>query len=446
MVLLLLVAAEALNSESASLLDVSEAAGVTVSHNTSATAVPCPNTARYALPVILSLTALQESWYNSTTRSWDGGAVDPSRGVVDSGMIGWWNAANTLEVIGLALQRLPAASGFWAAGQREELVSRVIPRMYKLQNWTGCMESRSYDDSGWVALAWIRAYEVTGERAFLDRAMAFFAQIASEAWDDVCGGGLYWAGDSAGGGNRYKNAISNELFLVTAMRLHNHAPNASIAAEYLHWAQREWAWFQSSGMIIEGGSYVAGGLRGNCTCDFSEGFTYNQGVILGGIGLLFAATPGQNTAQRAALINAAEGIAMGVVRCGSRWQDGAGVLVEPCELHTDGCNSDGAQFKGVFVRYLRYYLDSVCSPSANRSTGGCASPNAAVYRDFLQRNAESVWSAARSEKDNHIGVHWSGPPPQPNATNGAIAQTSGIDALLAVVCLERINEGGQITA
>jgi len=382
----------------------------------------------------IALAALQESWYNTSTGSWGGGKVDPDRGTVDSGMIGWWNAANTLEVIGLALQRLPAAGpdSVWAAGQREELLDQVIPSMYQLQNWTGCMDSRSYDDSGWVALAWIRAYEVTSEQRYLDRAMAFFAQVKREAWDDVCGGGLYWAGDKAGGGNRYKNAISNELFLVTAMRLHNHAPNASAAAQYLDWAQREWTWFRTSGMIIQNGSYVAGGLR-NCSCDHAEGFTYNQGVILGGIGLLFEATPEDGESeQRAALIDAAEAIALGVVRSGSRWQDAeTGVLLEPCEPHLEGCNADGTQFKGIFVRYLRYYLDSVCPVGGE---DGCASPNADEYRSFLQRNADSVWSAARSEEDNHIGVHWSGPPPRSaHAANGAIAQTSGIDALLSVV-------------
>ena len=388
--------------------------------------------------VTAALASLQALWYNRTTGSWVGGKIDPDRGTVDSGMIGWWNAANTIEVIAFALQRLPADSVAWAPGQRDSLAKEVIPGMYNLQNWTGCMQSRSYDDSGWVSLAWIRAYEVSGTRSYLDRATSFFEQVASEAWDDVCGGGLYWAGDKAGGGNRYKNAISNELFLTTAMRLYAHAPNASIAASYLSWARREWEWFRSSGMIVNNGTYVAGGLH-NCSCDMAEGFTYNQGVILGGLGLLFAATPEHDAETRAELIAAAEGIAMGVVKSGSRWLSKNGVLVEPCEK--GGCNADGTQFKGIFVRYLREYLDSVCPTSghASRATSvadsksqECASPNADLFRQFLQTNAQSVWTSARSESDT-ISVHWCGPPPQPHDANGAIAQTSGIDALLSVV-------------
>lgn len=384
--------------------------------------------------VTRALASLQISWYNASTGSWSGGDIDPNRGAVDSGMIGWWNAANALEVIAIALQRLPAGSDAWAAGQRDALL-QVIPDMYQMQNWTGCMQSRSYDDSGWVSLAWIRAYEVTGTPSYLDRAMHFYSQVAREAWDGVCGGGLYWAGDKAGGGNRYKNAISNELFLATAMRLHANAPNASVAASCLTWAQREWEWFRASGMVIDNGSYVAGGLLTNCTCDMSEGFTYNQGVILGGLGMLFAATSEHDPKKRAELIVAAEAIAMGVVRPGSRWLSNNGVLVEPCERRR-GCNADGTQFKGIFVRYLREYLDSVCPGPSHSGHGvngsnsqGCASPNAHLYRQFLRDNAQSVWSSARSESDR-ISVHWTGPPPNPLDTNGAVAQTSGIDALL----------------
>ena len=171
----------------------------------------------------------------------------------------------------------------------------------------------------------------------------------------------------------------------------------------------------------------------------SEGYTYNQGVVLGGLGLLFEATPEHDAERRAQLIATAETIAMGVVRHGSRWLSNNGVLVEPCEQR--GCNPDGTQFKGIFVRYLREYLDSVCPDPAqpshsvdDRSSQKCASPNALLYRRFLRANAQSVWTAARSKTDR-ISVHWTGPPPKRSDANGAIAQTSGIDALLASVGL-----------
>ena len=88
-------------------------------------------------------------------------------------------------------------------------------------------------------------------------------------------------------------------------------------------------------------------------------------MILGGIGLLYAATPEDDMAKRTALVTAADTIALGVVWSGSRWLSDSGCLVEPCERSSvrphgsgggqpEGCNADGTQFKGIFVRYLRY--------------------------------------------------------------------------------------------
>ncbi len=74
---------------------------------------------------------------------------------------------------------------------------------------------------------------------FLARA-EFFHLAVTQGWTDVCGGGLYWEHS-----NHYKNAIPNELFLMTSTKLHFLATNSSV--NYLDWAQREWAWFESAG-------------------------------------------------------------------------------------------------------------------------------------------------------------------------------------------------------
>ena len=99
-------------------------------------------------------------------------------------------------------------------------------------------------------------------------------------------------------------------------------------------------------------------------CDHSEGYTYNQGVIVGALGLLYSATPAANVSDRIDLLHSAEKIATAVALAnGSRWRHGDGVLREPCETtsvpQSTGCNADQTQFKGVFVRYLRYYLNEV---------------------------------------------------------------------------------------
>jgi hypothetical protein len=48
----------------------------------------------------------------------------------------------------------------------------------------------------------------------------------------------------------YVNAITNELFLSVAAHLANRVPNKE---KYFGWAQRQWKWFQASGMINDQG-------------------------------------------------------------------------------------------------------------------------------------------------------------------------------------------------
>lgn len=62
----------------------------------------------------------------------------------------------------------------------------------------------------------------------------------TKGWDGVCGGGTWWSTDRT-----YKNAIANELFLTVAARLYERTSQGS----YLDWANKEWGWFDKSGMI-----------------------------------------------------------------------------------------------------------------------------------------------------------------------------------------------------
>src|SRR5581483_9133810 len=93
-----------------------------------------------------------------------------------------------------------------------------------------------YDDEGWWALTWIRAYDLTGDARYLDAAKFLFKDMAA-GWDDHCGGGIWWNKE-----RRYKNAIANELFLLAAARLHQRTPDDRGPGSYLDWARREWRW------------------------------------------------------------------------------------------------------------------------------------------------------------------------------------------------------------
>lgn len=188
-------------------------------------------------------------------------------------------------------------------------------------------------------------------------------------------GGLWW-----NKAHSYKNAIPNELFLLAAIRLHQRTPGDGGAGSYFYWATNEWVWFQASGMI-NSSDLINDGLSG-CQNNGETTWTYNQGVILGGLTDLYKVTGNATYLTEAELIANAAVAAL---------VNGGGVLAEPCE--PDNCGGDGPQFKGIFVRYLAYLYD------VNRSR---------AYYNFLYDNAHAVWFNDRNGY-NQLGLIWNGP-------------------------------------
>ena len=244
--------------------------------------------------------------------------------VEDTGLwrsTGWWNAANSVTVL-VKYSQLSHSSAYLPA------IANTFTRNSK-SNFL----NQYYDDEGWWALAWIAAYDLTHEARYLDMAETIFSDMTG-GWDNTCGGGSWWNKD-----RKYKNAIPNELFLSIAAELASRSADAQKRAADLVWAQKEWAWFSQSRMI-NSQDLINDGLDANCRNNHQAVWSYNQGVILGGLVALWRKT------QDWSLLQEAQTIALATI---SHQTDRNGILIDPCE---PDCRDDALQFKGIFVRNL----------------------------------------------------------------------------------------------
>ncbi len=334
-----------------------------------------------------------------TLQTW----YDPSTGLYKT--TGWWNSANAITVlvdyarVSKSTEYNPVLANTFAAAQK----TADPERKTQAPKTRAGFLNKYLDDEGWWALAWIDAYDLTKNKDYLAMGESIFADMATE-WDDTCGGGIWWSKD-----NKYKNAIANELFLSVAAHLANRT-SGSRRKQYLGWGNREWKWFEATGMInakglINDGLNIAGtGATASCTNNGRTTWTYNQGVVLGGLVELAAADHDPD------LKAAAQKIGTAAV---TQLVDPNGILHDPCEPK---CGADGVQFKGIFVRNLAL-LDK-------------AHPDPA-YESFLDKNANTLWKNAQGP-NFQLSERWSGPFDSANAAS----QTSALDALVAAARLQ----------
>ena len=186
------------------------------------------------------------------------------------------------------------------------------------------------DDMAWAAIAHVKVYRLIRRKGSLDAARQIFTTM-THYWDETCKGGVWW-----NLARTYKNAITNELFLLLATSLYE----TTHQSDYLQWSQKEWDWFAQSG-LINGDSLINDGLD-HCRNNHQTTWTYNQGVILGGLTVLYRLT------RHRSYLDHAVRIASATLERLTKTVNGVPILTEP----TDIPNSDQQQFKGTFIKHL----------------------------------------------------------------------------------------------
>ncbi|WP_406451834.1 glycoside hydrolase family 76 protein [Streptomyces sp. NBC_01622] len=308
----------------------------------------------------------------------------------------WWNSAATLTSVIDFAKTTGTHDYDWIIARTFDQNKGVFPAGTRSSDAIeGDFISRSIDDSGWWAIAWIDAYDYTHDARYLNEAVTI-ANYVQQYWDTgTCGGGVWWDREKT-----YKNAVTNGQYLWLTTALHQRIPGDTV---WLQRAKTSADWYKASGMINSSG-LVNDGLSSSCANNGSTVWSYNQGLAIGAFTELW------RTTGDSSLLTTAKTLANAAIS--SSQLTVGGVLTESCDVGSASCDDNQKQFKGIFMRNF--------ADLAN-ATGS------STYRAYLQKQADTLWAQDRSNL-NALGERWAGT--SPNQTDWR-TQASALGALTA---------------
>lgn len=322
----------------------------------------------------------------------------------------WWNSAAALTSLIDYLKSSGSTEYDWVVGQTYTVNDGSFPAGTRSGDAiTGDFISAAIDDSQWWALAWIDAYDLTGNQTYLNTAIDI-ANYATQYWDtSTCGGGVWWNTSKT-----YKNSVTNALYIRLTAALHNRISGDTV---WLSRAQTAWNWFVNSGLINSSG-LVNDGLTSSCANNGQTVWSYNQGLAIGAAVELWKAT------GNASVLSEGEYLANSALNSTALVSNG--ILTESCDTLSTTCDDDQKQFKGIFARYLGELATATGS---------------ATYANFLQTQSAEMWAYDRNSF-NDIGERWDG---QTNSSDPNIfdwrTTSSALDALDAAANTVTLSSG-----
>jgi len=253
-------------------------------------------------------------------------------------------------------------------------VKRLVNDVYDgfVRDYPDWTTNQYNDDIMWWAIACTRAYAITHDDRYLQKARASFDFVYDHFTDDTLGGGIYWSS-----GKTSKNSCVNCPAVIAAVRLSVLLKDPS----YLDKAKAVYAWQKTT--LTDGNGKVFDNVRldrrRNTPRVGRGSLTYNQGTFIGAAALLYQQTHDQTYLDDA--IKTAQ------------WTREHLCVGDERILRNEGQGDSGA-FKGIFVRYMKLLID------------GCGRRE---FLPWMQGNAASAWRNRRPA-DNIMGSDWTTPP------------------------------------
>jgi predicted alpha-1,6-mannanase (GH76 family) len=316
---------------------------------------------------------------------------------LESMLLHYWSQDDAY--LAIASPRTTKLAGYWIFAQGFDVVLDGVERsagkrfrgtletFYEAQSTRG-WSADFYDDENWMALALMRAFDLTGNTAYLARAESLFTDIMA-AWDTTCcgsvPGGVWW--DRA---HTQKATASNEGAVVTGARLYEHTKKTA----YLDFAKQVHTYWTAN--MIDASHQVADHIAPNGTITRWK-FTYNEGLAIGASVALARAT------GDAKYLGLAHDVAGFMLASESKATPAGPVLFDG---DAAACTGDCAQFKGIGARYLALLFQEDKTKSA--------------YSSLLDTSGESAWTQARDPLTGLFGVDWVGP----SSSKGPLEATS----------------------
>ena len=299
-----------------------------------------------------------------------------------------------------------SATGYWTFAQGFDAVLDGVERtegkayagwietLFDAQNQRGWIVDY-YDDENWMALALLRAHDLTGDTHYLQRAAALFADIRN-GWDTTCcgskKGGIWW-----NKAHTQKATASNAGVVILAARLYEHTQLPTD----LDFAKQVYAyWFEN---MVDPSSYqVTDHINPDGTKVFWK-FTYNEGLMIGASIELYRATADEQYLTNAQRITSFVAFHETVSTAyGKVLDDGT----------SSSCAGDCQAFKGPAFRYLKLLYDVTESPA---------------YLNLLRSSANAIWSIARNSAEEIFAVSWAGPAPVDSSEPQAAAAVMALN-------------------